>query len=549
MGSIGVVLSNALERNPRGMAALAAVVLAIAAYANGLGAEFVLDDRLLLVNNPELRNPQNLIEFFRHDAYYFGNTPGLSTPNYRPLMFVVFWFNSVLWPESPLGLHLFSLGLHITATLLVLAAIPRLLPDTSPLAAGIGACLFAVHPVHSGAVAWVTALSHPMATVFVLAAYLFHHRYLRTKSPVALIAAAFTFMLALLTSETATAFPFFILANDWIRDGRPRPLRAAPYFLLLGLYAVIRSNVLGAAVPLILSDPDSWLRLPRYLAEYLRHLILPWPQPLYLAMPAGWEVSPVSGLTAGLGVSLFLWFLVRPGGDRKGLLIAAAWICAALLPPLAVTFNPKGFFALRSLYMPSVGVALLAAWLVSRFPLLQRRGGLAAMSALVLISLGATVAANRDWRDDGVVFGRIISFNAGHALGYMGLGSYRERTGEVNEAMRLYEKAIALAAPREKAVALEKLGLLLGKAGQSARSLAIFRQMIKHDPTHSRAWVGVGNNLYYLGRYEEASDAYRKAHAANARNREACYNLATVLRKLGKREEAARYDACAIKKR
>ncbi|MDH3475430.1 MAG: hypothetical protein OEM59_17250, partial [Rhodospirillales bacterium] len=39
------------------LAALAAVVLAVAAYANGVGGEFVLDDRPFLVDNPQLNEP------------------------------------------------------------------------------------------------------------------------------------------------------------------------------------------------------------------------------------------------------------------------------------------------------------------------------------------------------------------------------------------------------------------------------------------------------------------------------------------------------------
>jgi superkiller protein 3 len=89
------------------------------------------------------------------------------------------------------------------------------------------------------------------------------------------------------------------------------------------------------------------------------------------------------------------------------------------------------------------------------------------------------------------------------------------------------------------------LGLLLGQSGQSARSLEIYRQVLALRPNRSSAWVGLGNNLLYLGRLPEAAEAYRKAHAADAGNREACHNLAMVLRKLGRAEEAALYAACA----
>jgi tetratricopeptide (TPR) repeat protein len=276
-------------------------------------------------------------------------------------------------------------------------------------------------------------------------------------------------------------------------------------------------------------------------------VILPWPQPLYLAMPSGWGMSPSSGLAAGLLVALFVFLLTRPARKRQGPLLAAAWIFAALLAPLAASFNPSPLFALRSLYMPSVGIALLVAWFVSTHTFLQRKGGLAAIATVLLLALGVTIAANRDWLDDGRVYRRIIASNPGYFGGHLGLGSYLERTGKIEEAARLYEEAVALAGPRQKADPLEQLGLLLGQAGDSVRSLEVYRQVTELEPGRSSAWVGVGNNLWFMGRLNEAVDAYRKAHAADPGNHEACHNLAMALRELGKTAEAARFDACAVK--
>ena len=528
------------------LAALVAALLSVVAYANGLGGELVLDDRYFLVDNPHLTEPHDLSYFFTGNVWSYSTVPHFSAI-YRPLYFAVIWLGNDLWPGSALALHLFSLSLHLAATLLLLAVIPRLLPDISPLAAGAGTCLFAVHPVHVEAVAWISAFIHPMTTALILASYLFHDQHQRGKNFYALVPAGFFFLVALLTSEMATAYPFLILALDWIRHGRPRPLWAAPYFVLLALYLVVRNIVLGESIPLAFSDPDAWFRLPVFLANFLGNLILPYPQPLYLAMPTGWTISPASGLAAGSLVILLGILLTRRTHDRRGPLIAAAWIFVGLLPPLAGSFNPTPLFSLRPLYMPSVGIAILVAWFINTPAFVRQRAGLtvAVFSALLLLPLGLTVEANRDWLDDRRVFGRIIAFNPGHHAGHLGLARYLERTGHVEDAVALLEAAVALASPSNKAAVLEALGLTLGKSGDSARSLEIFRQVTILEPNRSSAWVGVGNNLWYLGRLPEAADAYRKAHAADAGNREACYNLVLVLKNLGKTREAARYAACA----
>jgi tetratricopeptide (TPR) repeat protein len=531
-------------KGPWLLAALISVLLAVVAYANGLGGAFVLDDRSFLVDNPHLTEPHNLSYFFSGDLSSYSNAPAF-TAVYRPLFFAVLWLGNVLWPGNPLAFHLLSLGLHLAATLLLLAIIPRLLPGVSPLAAGVGACLFAVHPVHVEAVAWVSAFVHPMATALILASYLFHDHHQRTSNIYALGLAGFFFFVALFASETAIGYPFLIIACDWIRHGRPRPFWAAPYFALLALYFGIRYAVIGEAAPLNLGDPGAWLRFPFFLAEYLRHLIFPYPQPLYLAMQSNWEVSLGSGLAAITLVALFCFLLVRLPRDRQGPLFAAAWVSAGLLPPLAAAFISTPLFAMRSLYMPSVGIGLLAAWLVSRIAPVHRKPGIAAIVALLSVALVATTAANQTWLDDGRVFRQVIAFNPENYAGYLSLGMYLERTGETRAAVQQYEKAVALAGPKDKASPLESLGRLLGKSGDSTRSLEIYRQITILEPNRSSAWVGVGNNLWYLGRLPEAANAYRKAHVADAGNREACYNLVLALKNLGRTEEAARYAACA----
>jgi tetratricopeptide (TPR) repeat protein len=535
------------EHDPRVawlVAALLVALLAVAAHGNVLGGEFVLDDRPFLVDNPRLTAPHSLGYFFTGDLYSY-STVGVPTSVYRPAFFAILWLSNALWPGSPLALHLLSLSLHLAATLLLLAIIPRLLPGISPWAAGIGAGLFAVHPVHVEAVAWISAFVHPMATALVLASYLFHDRYGRGRSPYALALAGIFFLIALFTAETAAGYPFLILVSDWIRHGRPRPLRAAPYFAVLAVYVASREAALGESVPLVFTDPEAWLRLPAFLAEYLRQLVLPYPQPLYLAMPPGWELSIASYLAVGALAVLLVFLVTQRVRDRRGVLLAAAWIGFGLLPALAASFHPAALFALRSLYLPSVGIALLVAWFAGTVGPAWRKRVLTVSAVLLLVPLGVTFAANRDWRDDGRVYGRIIAFNPQHYAGYIGLARYLERTGQTQAAAQAYERSIALAEPDDRVGPLESLGLLLGQSGQSARSLEIYRQVLALRPNRSSAWVGLGNNLLYLGRLPEAAEAYRKAHAADAGNREACHNLAMVLRKLGRAEEAALYAACA----
>ena len=55
--------------------ALAVTILAVAAFLNGLGGEFVLDGPAFLVDNPQLIAPHGLTYFFTENLWYYSIVP------------------------------------------------------------------------------------------------------------------------------------------------------------------------------------------------------------------------------------------------------------------------------------------------------------------------------------------------------------------------------------------------------------------------------------------------------------------------------------------
>lgn len=154
-------------------------------------------------------------------------------------------------------------------------------------------------------------------------------------------------------------------------------------------------------------------------------------------------------------------------------------------------------------------------------------------------------AGSRLWRDDGIVYGRIVTWNPGHHAGYQGLGRYHERNGRIDEAISLYERAVEVAGPEERFSVFRVLAPVLGQSGENARSLELYEKLVSSDPGDASAWTGVGNNQWALGRPEAAAEAYLKAYEAEPGNALICHNLVLVLRQLGRDEEAMRYLHCA----
>ena len=517
-------------------------VLAALAFLNGLSGEFVLDDRPFLVDNPKLSQPHSPAWFFRENVWYYSNLQGAFSSSYRPLFFLTLWSLEGIGAGGPLALHCFGLLLHVLASVLLLRLLRRMMPETSALAAGFGAALFAVHPVHSEAIAWIAAFPHALSTVFLLGSCLCYLNYQRTGMRRNYAIAIIYFCLALLSNEVAAGFPLFLVAFERLNGKPARLRRSLPFFAVLALYAVLRKAVLGEPLPLDLADADAWTRLPVFIAEYLGQLAVPWPQPLFLDMPENWRVS--FGAWPGLAL-LAAMVIVALRASRRPALLGMAWLTAFLVPPLAAAFNPDALFALRSLYAASIGLSLLIAAAAGPF-LAARPTVTASLAGLFLLgSLVLTAHANRQWANDGRVYARIIDWNPrGHA-GYLGLGGYYERQGALEAAVGQYRAAAERAAPPGKATAMENLGRAQSLAGNYHASLGTFEEMLRLYPGNASAWIGIGNNRWALGELENAAEAYLQAHRLDSTAVVACQNLQLVLHELGRVQEAARYSNCA----
>lgn len=516
---------------------------------NSLDGEFVFDDRPFLVDNPKLGQTHSLAWFFRENLWFYSNIEGAFSASYRPLFFLTLWSLDTIGLGGPLALHGFSLGLHLLASLLLLPLIRGLVPGAPAAAAALGAAVFAAHPVHSEAVAWVAAFPHSLAAVLLLSSCLC---YLRNRT--AAInrfdgAAVLFFALALLSNEIAVGLPFFLLALEWLTGHRAHLKRSLPFFAVLSLYALARRAVLGEFVPLNLGDPEAWNRLPVFLTEYLGQLVIAWPQPLYVEMPKTLAVSPGGWLGAALLLAAMAAMVRYLRESRRSLVLAGAWIATFLAAPLAATFNPDALLAVRSLYVPSIGLALVVPAIL-RSPLALRPVLTLALACPLLLGFVLLTAhANRQWENDGVVYARVIEWNPASHAGYLGLGRYLERQNDLAQAAALYQLAVQRAEAGDWLVAMEHLGIAQSMAGEYEKSLDTFNRMLRADAGNVSAWIGVGNNSWSLGDLEGALRAYQHAYESEPEGAVACYNLHLILVQLDRNAEAAGYSDCAAPQR
>src|SRR6266567_762431 len=185
-----------LWADPQLIAVISLVVIVFVCYVNSLGNEFVFDDFLLVLASKRIRSI-NL---------------GLFLNSYRPIRDISYAIDYALWGERPFGYHLTNLVIHAANVLLVFALIRRVTENL--VTAALAALIFAVHPIQTDAVTYISGRRDLLFTFFYLVAF---HSYLtyyrrRWSSPAIVYFVLFLVLwaLSLLSKEMAASLPIII---------------------------------------------------------------------------------------------------------------------------------------------------------------------------------------------------------------------------------------------------------------------------------------------------------------------------------------------------
>ena len=429
---------------------------------------------------------------------------------------------------DPRVFHAACLALHLMNVLLVFALLRRLLPRltvsgpaASDWAAGVGALLFAVHPIQVESVAWISEIRGLLAGLFSLLALLTYVRCGDGRRWYAL--ATLCFGLALLSKPSAVTVPLLAVCLETLVLRRPARL----WRLGLagwGVLALVFLALTHAAQP-VTEDIVTPLWTRPFIAGdallfYAGKLL--WParlgidygrSPVWLAAQAWFPVTGLLALTAVLAV----W----RGRHRVPALAAPAGLfAAALLPTLGLTpftFQVYSTVADRYAYLALLGPALGLACGLARLsqiprPTLRLASRAACACALVLLGL-CSWKQTLAWHDSIALFTQALSVNPQSWGACNNLASVALDLGRPSDALPLLTEAVRLRPAYAEAHANRgRAFLVLGERGSAE---AEFRTALHSKPDLPFAYTGLGAALLSEGRAGEAGAAFRQALALN----------------------------------
>ncbi|ALC38086.1 CG4341 [Drosophila busckii] len=282
--------------------------LAFALYLNTLNAGFVYDDRRAILANGDVSGAAPWQRSFGNDFWGTPLTDSGSHGSWRPLCVLSFRLNYVLGGGfAPWGFHLVNNLLHCMATALVVRVARTLLASFwAVLATG---ALFAVHPIHTEAVAGVVGRADVAACVCYLLTYLAYLRHIRWRESadprqwLALILTLLFALAALLCKETAITALLVCAAVDVMRSlcGLVDKQRLRSLCFVLGAFCCLAycrlvvvpgpQTVFSSADNPIARTASMWTRLLTflYLPVFNFKLLL---QPQVLSFDWGMDALP-----------------------------------------------------------------------------------------------------------------------------------------------------------------------------------------------------------------------------------------------------------------
>jgi len=567
-------------------------LLVLLLYLPALRCGFVFDDLGVIGANPLMHDLRDLPRLL---VSPYWNAPGRDRSLYRPLTTVSLALDRAVSGMRPSWFHGVNLLLHAFATLLVTRLALRVLHGDGTGAALAGA-LFAVHPVHVEAVAGIVGRAELLAAIGVLTALLCHLRAQAAppgRAGVWIGAAWLGCLLGLLAKESALAAPVLcLLAQTALPVPPSAALRrrrialyagyvGAAFAYLAGRRAVLGALGVGASIPFV-DNPaasagpvDGRLTGVGTLVRYARLLL--WPVRLsadysYDQIPvihSALDPRAVGGLLLIAGTIVGgLWLVRRAPACGFALLFMAA--STALTTNIVLFIGT--LLAERLMYLPSVGLCLLAGWALARPGRPAGRGAARFIAALVVLLLGSrTWARIPDWKDDLALYSSAalvsprcarIRYNLGNA--HLKTARYKEAADEYRAALSIYpgfrdarvNLAMALIQDRRPQEGLELLQIAarqtprdadiavnLGTAYKALGDLrsaeAEFRRALELDPRSARAWNNLGSIELPRGHVEAAIDDLTKAVSLDPDLAIYRINLADALNAASRPREAA----------
>lgn len=416
-------------------------------YAPALRNGFVWDDTALVLRDPLIRSWRLILEGFNHFLF----VDATASDFYRPVQRVVYTILYGGFAFNPLPYHLASVFIHALAATALFFLADQLFRRRWP--AFMAAFIWAIHPVHTAAVAYVSGLADPLAAAF---GFFGCYAAVRAQGKLRwLLFSGGALTLSVLSKEIGFVFiPLSILAigltNGW---------RQVWKFVLVALFVcAIYFPLRNAAVHYPTPPPRHRallvrpLMVARAFAEYTGLILLPTHLQMDRDLDAfnrgenGADKRALRELQGALGAVLIAgaaWLMLRARTRNRPAFICFIFAAVSYLPVSGIWLL-NAAVAEHWIYIPSAFVLLGAT--LALVDLAKNRTAQVTLSILAatwcIFLGGRTFTRTFDWKDQRTFLERTIASGGDSARMLINLAGFELSQGHVDLAKKHLQAAL-----------------------------------------------------------------------------------------------------------
>ena len=479
--------------------------------------------------------------FSLQDITYSWNN--FKNPYFMPLTYFSFQLDLIIYGMNPGGFHITNAFLHSLNSLLVFYLLYVMTSDKWK--SFFVAILFAVHPQHVEAVAWVAERKELLAALFGLSALYFYAKYTKESKffnnkecPNALryyLLAILFFIFSLLSKPMWITLPCLLILLDWwpMERFKHKSITSlirekAPFFLISIMFVIVHyvtsDNLLIETLEIkkyYVSDVSLVpfdQRLENSLVAYITYF---W-KSFFPFTFTGYYPYPMSSLPlwniylAGLSLASITFGVIFCIKQRPYLLIGWLWFLGTLFPYVGI-LNTGGegiFIGDRWTYLPHIGLFTAIVWGLASVIATKKQFCnkiFLLLSLLVIFSYGYSAYHQTSFWERGVtLWSKSLEVDQNRAYVYFLLGgSYYVEDNDKDKAKKSYLKAHEL--NPDEPFYLVKIGNFLNSIDQEEEAWIFYNKILNTKRKDKVMLSNIGVYALSLYKYDEAEKFFIQA--------------------------------------
>lgn len=478
-------------------------------YFNAIAGSFVSDDINAILKNPSVGSFSTIV----HVGFFSYIQPFI--------YFVLFR----VFGRNPIPFHLVNIFFHFGSVCILYMILRKLYSHSVAILSGL---LFAVHPILTESVTWISGGNYVRAGFFFFFALYLYIKYVNQKHSGTLICAWASFMFSLMSSEKSIplviVFPLFIIL--W---NKPRKYLLSSFSFIFITLPFLISNILRiperiavSHVAYLTGNSSSFpfMFAPQAIGEYLKLIVFPLQLTLYHATP-----------NSVVNTGIFLVFVVL-------LLIAiltkkhiAFWMILFMVSLSVTLVSPQIAWVVAERYV-YIGTAAIIVPLVFAYwycvNSFRKLRSVWIFIPLILIALYSvrTVMRNRDWINEEVLWEATVAVSPNDFGVHNDLGMVYMQQNRLNDAISEFSESIRLNA--KFPASFYHRGYAYMRTGNIDAAIQDLTIAISLDPKLGAAYQNMGALYYQMHNFKEAQYYSQKALMVDPENSALYSNLAVI---------------------